>query len=134
LRCDGGMDSKHGSSEPTGIPQKLYFKIGEVSRLTGVKPHVLRYWETEFSAVRPQKTRTNQRLYRRADVELLLLIKRLLYQEGFTIAGANKRLRELTRRASDEATAEAFRRTIHRVRGELQAILTLVGDEETDGG
>ena len=121
------MDSKQGTSE---IPEKLYFKIGEVSRLTGVKPHVLRYWETEFSAVRPQKTRTNQRLYRRGDVELLLLIKRLLYQEGFTIAGANKRLRELTRKASDEATAEALRRTLQHVRSELQAILTLVGEED----
>jgi DNA-binding transcriptional MerR regulator len=79
------------------LPDKQYFKIGEVARITGVKPHVLRYWETEFTSIRPQKTRTNQRLYRRRDVELLIQIKQLLYQEGFTIAGANKRLRELAR-------------------------------------
>jgi DNA-binding transcriptional MerR regulator len=79
----------------TRLPDKQFFKIGEVSRITGVKPHVLRYWESEFSSIRPQKTKTNQRLYRRRDVELLLLVKQLLYQEGFTIAGANRRLREL---------------------------------------
>lgn len=88
------------------LPDKQYFKIGEVARITGVKPHVLRYWETEFSSIRPQKTRTNQRLYRRRDVELLLQIKQLLYQEGFTIAGANKRLRELARQQGPRAAVE----------------------------
>jgi DNA-binding transcriptional MerR regulator len=79
------------------LPDKQYFKIGEVARITGVKPHVLRYWESEFGAIRPQKSRTNQRLYRRRDVELLITIKQLLYQEGYTIAGAARRLRELSR-------------------------------------
>jgi len=76
------------------IPDKLYFKIGEVAELTGVKTHVLRYWETEFSTFKPTKSRTNQRLYRRKDVEFILRIKDLLYNQGFTIAGAKKKLRE----------------------------------------
>jgi DNA-binding transcriptional MerR regulator len=76
------------------IPDKLYFKIGEVAELTGVKTHVLRYWESEFSLFRPSKSRSNQRLYRRKDVEYVLRIKDLLYNQGFTIAGARKKLRE----------------------------------------
>jgi DNA-binding transcriptional MerR regulator len=79
------------------IPNKLYFKIGEVSDLTGVKPYVLRYWESEFNIVKPSKTRSNQRLYRRKEVELILEIKRLLYEDKFTIAGAKKVLQERTR-------------------------------------
>ena len=78
------------------IPDKLYFKIGEVSRITGVKPHVLRYWESEFGAFSPNKSRSQQRLYQRKDIEMVLRLKKLLYQEGFTIAGARKKLREST--------------------------------------
>lgn len=76
------------------IPDKLYFKIGEVAEIVGVKPHVLRYWESEFSRFRPAKSSKNQRLYRRQDIELVLKVKDLLYNQGFTIAGAKKRLRE----------------------------------------
>jgi len=76
------------------IPEKLYFKIGEVAEITGLKPHVLRYWETEFKIFRPGKSRTQQRLYRREDIELVLRIKDLLYVQGFTIAGAIKKLKE----------------------------------------
>jgi DNA-binding transcriptional MerR regulator len=76
------------------IPDKLYFKIGEVAKFTGLKTHVLRYWETEFSAIRPNKSRSNQRLYRRQDIDLILRLKDLLYNQGFTIAGARKKLRE----------------------------------------
>jgi DNA-binding transcriptional MerR regulator len=76
------------------IPDKLYFKIGEVAKFTGIKTHVLRYWETEFKAIRPNKSRSNQRLYRRQDIELILHLKDLLYNQGFTIAGARKKLRE----------------------------------------
>ncbi len=76
------------------IPDKLYFKIGEVADLTGVKPHVLRYWESEFGMFRPTKSRSKQRLYRRKDIELVLYLKDLLYRQGFTIAGARKKLRE----------------------------------------
>lgn len=74
------------------IPNKLYFRIGEVSRLLGVEPHVLRYWESEFAAFRPKKGGTGQRLYRRKDVEIALEIKRLLYERRYTIEGARKHL------------------------------------------
>ena len=73
---------------------KLYYRIGEVAELVGVEPHVLRYWETEFRSIRPQKSRKGQRIYSRRDVEKLLRVKDLLYGQGFTIAGARKRLRE----------------------------------------
>ena len=76
------------------IPEKLYYKIGEVAKFTGIKTHVLRYWETEFSAIKPNKSRSNQRLYRKQDVETILYLKDLLYNQGFTIAGARKKLRE----------------------------------------
>lgn len=79
-------------NSPAEIPNKLYFKIGEVARLTGVKPYVLRYWETEFNGLGPKKSGTNQRQYRRKDVELVLEIKRLLYEKRFTIEGARKHL------------------------------------------
>jgi len=75
------------------IPDKLYYKIGEVAALLELKTHVLRYWETEFSALKPVKSRSNQRLYRRKDVETALLIKDLLYRQGFTIAGARQQLK-----------------------------------------
>ena len=83
------------------IPEKIYFKIGEVCELVGVQAHVLRYWETEFPMLSPQKNRSGQRSYRRRDVEIALRIKQLLYEEMFTIAGAKKKLqaemRETTR-------------------------------------
>ncbi len=78
----------------SGIPEKSFFRIGEVSRLTATKPFVLRYWETEFPMLQPVKSPKGQRLYRRQDVETVLKIKRLLYDEGFTIAGARRHLRE----------------------------------------
>jgi DNA-binding transcriptional MerR regulator len=76
------------------LPVKLYYRIGEVSNLVGVEPHVLRYWETEFRSIRPQKSRKGQRIYSRRDVDRLLKVKDLLYTHGFTIAGARRRLRE----------------------------------------
>ena len=72
------------------IPDKLYFRIGEVSRLAGIKPYVLRFWESEFAGLGPKKSGTGHRLYRRKDVEMVLEIKRLLYDKRFTIAGARK--------------------------------------------
>ena len=76
------------------IPDKLYFRIGEVAELTGVKPHVLRYWEAEIASIRPGKNRQQQRLYRRRDIELILRLKDLLYNQGYTVAGARKALRQ----------------------------------------
>ena len=75
------------------IPEKLYFRIGEVARLCRLPAYVLRFWETEFPQLRPVKSSTGQRMYRRKDVEHVLQIKKLLYEEGFTIAGARQHLR-----------------------------------------
>jgi DNA-binding transcriptional MerR regulator len=79
---------------PGNIPDKLYFKIGEVKKITGIEPHVLRYWESEFKIIRPQRASSKQRLYRRVDVENILTIKKLLYEDGYTVPGARKLLTE----------------------------------------
>ncbi len=79
---------------PVQIPDRLYFRIGDVCRLAGLKSHVLRYWESEFPSLSPKKSGTNQRLYRRKDVELVLEIKHLLYDEKFTIEGAREHLQK----------------------------------------
>jgi len=114
-------------------PVKLYYRIGEVAGLVGVEPHVLRYWETEFRSIRPQKSRKGQRIYSRKDVEKLLRVKDLLYGQGFTIAGARKRLRERgeerprpeepVRRASN-----AMRGALLEVREEVLSLLAELGD------
>ena len=80
------------------IPDKLYFRIGEVSRLCGLPSYVLRFWETEFNQLKPSKSGTGQRMYRKIDVENVLRIKKLLYDQGFTIAGARQQLRAETKR------------------------------------
>ena len=84
-------------AEGAGIPDKLYFRIGEVARLAGIKPYVLRFWETEFPALGPKKTGKGHRLFRRKDVELVLEIKRLLYEKRYTIEGARKFLESPSR-------------------------------------
>lgn len=78
------------------VPEKLFYKIGEVSRIAGVEPYVLRYWETEFSFLKPRKTASGQRVYSRKDLEMVLQIKRLLYEERYTIEGVRKKLGEAT--------------------------------------
>ncbi len=92
-----GLMQREGEAYMPQIPNKLYFRIGEVSDLVGVKPYVLRYWESEFTDIKPSKSKSGQRLYKRRDVELLLRIKELLYEERFTINGARKRLKEFTK-------------------------------------
>lgn len=101
------------TSEPVVIPEKIYFKIGEVCDLVGVQAHVLRYWETEFPTLSPQKNKSGQRSYRRRDVEIALRIKQLLYNEMFTIAGARKKIQSEHRDGSKakpapEETASNF--------------------------
>lgn len=86
-------NSRKASSGEVVIPDKLYFRIGEVSRLCRLPSYVLRFWETEFPQLKPSKSSTGQRMYRKPDVENVLRIKQLLYQEGFTIAGARQCLR-----------------------------------------
>ena len=92
--------------EPVVIPEKIYFKIGEVCDLLGVQAHVLRYWETEFSTLSPQKNKSGQRSYRRRDVEIALRIKELLYNEMFTIAGARKKLQQEIREGNKPKPVE----------------------------
>ncbi|HEV8487768.1 MAG TPA: MerR family transcriptional regulator [Blastocatellia bacterium] len=87
------------------IPQKIFFRIGEVCELIKVQPHVLRYWETEFPMLTPQKNRAGQRVYRRKDVEMVMRIRDLLYEEKFTIAGAKKKLLDEIRSNSPRARA-----------------------------
>ena len=82
--------------------ERLYYRIGEVSRITGLKPHVLRYWESEFKVIKPYKGGSLQRLYRKKDLDLILKIKRLLYEEGFTIAGAKRKIRDIERERDEE--------------------------------
>ncbi len=88
-------DHKPPAAAAVGALDKRYYRIGEVSRITGIKAYVLRYWESEFRWMAPAKSRSKQRLYRARDIEIIELIKRLLYAERFTIEGAKKKLREL---------------------------------------
>ena len=120
--------------ESAALPEKLFYKIGEVSRLTGLKPHVLRYWESEFPRIRPQHSRSGQRLYRRKDVEALLLVKRLLHEERFTIEGAKKKLREIygpepgevPKPSRAEVRARTLEGTLLAVREDLAKLLKMV--------
>ena len=116
------------------LPDKLYFKIGEVARIVGVKPYVLRYWETEFPAIRPGKTRSKHRLYRRRDVEALLEIKRLLHNERYTIEGAKRRLKGLAKATPPEPRPQlalplgerTYRNALVRLRADLQVLYELL--------
>jgi DNA-binding transcriptional MerR regulator len=133
------------------IPNKLFFKIGEVCEITDTQPYVLRYWESEFPALAPAKNSSGQRIYRRRDIETILRIKQLLYEEGFTIAGAKKRLEvEMAGRGdtpmpqipadlgdtpapgvvasavADDGAAAARTAAIREIREQLRGILTLL--------
>ncbi|WP_394848386.1 MerR family transcriptional regulator [Pendulispora brunnea] len=95
-----------GKVGPPGDPSKLYFRIGEVASIVGVEPHVLRYWEREFRMIRPTKSTKGQRVYSRRDLENLLRVRDLLYKEGFTIAGAKKKLRNAGAEPEDHHSEE----------------------------
>ncbi len=120
------------------IPNKLYFRIGEVAKLAGIKPYVLRFWESEFGSLGPKKSGTGHRLYRRKDVELVLEIKRLLYEKRFTIEGARKVLEAKPKREPAARTpaprkqGELFSGTAtlcQELRRELKDILALLDDK-----
>jgi DNA-binding transcriptional MerR regulator len=119
---------------PPELPDKLYFKIGEVAKIVGVKPYVLRYWETEFPVIRPGKTRSRHRLYRRRDVEALLEIKRLLHNERYTIEGAKRRLKTPTKSSAPDPRPQlalplgerTYRNALVRLRQDLQALYQLL--------
>lgn len=112
------------------IPDKLYFKIGEVAKLAEVPAHVLRYWESEFPGIRPKRANSQQRLYRYQDVELVLKIKDLLHQQGYTIAGARKLLQDgvsLTSSPSPQPPARIDERErLHRIKQELRGLQALL--------
>ncbi len=126
------MENPDSSPEVAEIPDKLYFRIGEVSDLVGVEPYVLRFWESEFPSVGPKKSGTGHRMYRRKEVELLLKIKYLLYEKKYTIEGARqylhgeaklgKKKRPLKNQQQDLFTGEA----LPEIRKELAAILELL--------
>jgi DNA-binding transcriptional MerR regulator len=122
--------------QKTEIPDKLYFRIGEVARLCSVAPYVLRFWESEFTQLKPNKSGTGQRLYRRRDVEMALRVKRLLYDEGYTIAGARQAIQAETRSKrggqpelplpQQQQTVQRAEAKLHKVRKELRELLTML--------
>jgi DNA-binding transcriptional MerR regulator len=134
-----------GNGHQEIVADKNLYRIGEVSRLTDTKPFVLRYWETEFPALQPVKSPKGHRLYRRKDVDTVLLIKRLLYDEGFTIAGARRHLRDVSEGPAEsapppnepkrppaphtEAPANISRKLLLDLRDSLRAFLTLLETE-----
>lgn len=132
------LSRKHVPASPS-IPDRLYFKIGDVARICGVETYVLRFWETQFPQLKPNKSGTGQRLYRRRDVELALDIKRLVHDEGFTLAGARQALDHGTRRREPEIVApqpakapvktpDAVAAAIGHARAELRELATLLAN------
>jgi len=116
-------------ADDTAIPDKLYFRIGEVSELTRTKPFVLRYWETEFPSLRPVKGKSGHRLYRRKDVERIFQIRRLLYEKGFTIAGARRYLANEGKNSAEQAhlfQSPPPAAGLQAIRQELETILTIL--------
>ncbi len=105
------------------IPDKNYFRIGEVSKILGVEPYVVRYWESEFKTIKPARTRSDQRLYRKKDVEQLLIIRSLLYEEMFTIAGARKKLADIHQRGNTSADTDERLIDIKRKLREIKEIV-----------
>ena len=133
------IDEAGPPSDGPEIPNKLYFRIGEVAKLAAIKPYVLRFWETEFPALGPKKSGTGHRLYRRKDVELVLEIKRLLYEKRYTIEGARKLLgsrpKPHTAKVSSKTQAQgelfdAKTDVVNAMRRELIEILDLLGGSD----
>jgi DNA-binding transcriptional MerR regulator len=111
------------------LPDKLYFKIGEVSKLAGVPPYVLRFWENEFTAIRPKRTPSGQRLYRKTDVETILQIRHLLHEKKYTIKGARQRLTDLRdNRRSEAAQKPGATPLLEEIRSELLRIREMLKD------
>ena len=129
--------NKSAGAEPV-IPDKLYFRIGEVSKLCRLPAYVLRFWETEFPQLKPVKSNTGQRMYRQRDVENVLQIKRLLYEEGFTIAGARAQLKEEAKPAKRQSGLPFPRHKnsdgLKKVRQGLQEILGILSPKKGTRG
>jgi DNA-binding transcriptional MerR regulator len=106
------------------LPDKLYFKVGEVSTIADIPTYVLRFWETQFPRINPKRTSTGQRLYNKQDVELILTVKKLLYEDKFTIQGARKHLKS----GNYGATAVSLADTLREIREELKEILEILDE------
>ena len=118
--------NNHTKASLPPIPAKRYFTIGEVSELCGVKPHVLRYWEQEFTQLKPVKRRGNRRYYQHHEVLLIRRIRELLYDQGFTISGARNRLDELVAEPSKAAMRTQTAASLGAVRKEIESLLELL--------
>jgi DNA-binding transcriptional MerR regulator len=105
-----------------GMPEKQYYRIGEVERLTGIRAYVLRFWESEFPSIAPQKSRSGQRMYRRKDIETVLEIKDLLYEQKFTIKGARRRLAGLARGEAPAPVEPEWLADLRRIKTALEEI------------
>jgi DNA-binding transcriptional MerR regulator len=143
VATEEACDRAAGQAENLEIPNKLYFRIGEVAKLAGIKPYVLRFWETEFRGLGPQKSGSGHRLYRRKDVELVLEIKRLLYEKRYTIEGARKLLASkphktdsrIARKTTEQGAlfvvqAEPSKAALDEVRRELGSLLQMLSHEQ----
>jgi DNA-binding transcriptional MerR regulator len=119
--------SKKKNSGEVLVPDKLYFRIGEVAKLCKLPAYVLRFWETEFPQLRPSKSSTGQRMYRRRDVENVLQIKKLLYDEGFTIAGARQQLRAEARPAKHQPALFVPHPRTHELKHVKQGLREILG-------
>jgi DNA-binding transcriptional MerR regulator len=113
------------------IPHKLYFKIGEVSKLACVAPHVLRYWESEFKEIHPKRANSNQRLYRRTDVELILLLKSLLHDQGYTLIGAKKYLQTMNTPEASVPNKVLRRDCLGAIKAELLEVKKMLSEKDT---
>jgi DNA-binding transcriptional MerR regulator len=123
------LKARPGRSNDVVVPDKLYFRIGEVSRLCRLPAYVLRFWETEFPQLKPVKSNTGQRMYRRKDVEAVLRVKKLLYEEGFTIAGARQQLRSEVKTEKHQTPLPFPSHSasdLRRIRHGLEEILTML--------
>ncbi len=112
------------------IPEKLFYKIGEVSRIVGVEPYILRYWESEFSFLKPRKNKSGQRVYVRSDLDLILQIKRMLYEERYTISGVKKRFGEGSTGRGKRTNTKPPAEVISKVKQELRNILDILSDRK----
>ena len=118
------------------IPDKLFFKIGEVADLVGVEQHVLRYWEDEIESLKPKKNKSGQRLYQKRDVELIFEIKQLLYAEKFTVAGARKKLKQTKKKETQLDIAfdrEGFVEWKEGIKQDLESILSTLDNKQGEG-
>lgn len=115
-----------GKAEFSHIPDKVYFKIGEVCQLTGIKPHTLRLWESEFAVIKPRRASSQQRLYRKIDIENILRVKKMMYEEGMTVAGTKKYLARQSKNAMKPVKADCRLDFLFEVKRQLIALQAIL--------